>query len=171
MDIFRLVLGAAILTMGRRLYWLFLGGVGFVFGFDLTKQIVHNQPQEVTLIIALCAGVAGALLAIFFQKVAILVGGFLAGGYLFVELLRELGKSPGNYYLLLFVVGGVIGALLMKLLFRWTLIILSSFIGAGLIGRSLHLGLTLTKPLFIVLFVLGIAIQSGLISAIYQRRG
>ena len=126
MDIFGLVLGAALLTMGRRLYWLFLGGVGFVFGFDVAKQIVHGQPHTVILIIALCAGVAGALLAVFFQKIAILAGGFIAGGYLFIELLKELGKGPGNYYILLFILGGVTGALLMKVLFRWTLIVLST---------------------------------------------
>ncbi len=161
MDIFRLVLGAALLTMGRRLYWLFLGGVGFVFGFDLAKHFLHGQPHNTALVVAFFVGAVGAVLAFYFQKLAILVGGFVAGGYLFIEFLRELGKDPGNYYLLLFIVGGVIGAILMKILFRWTLIVLSSFIGAGLIIRSFHLGPGVTGPLFILLLIVGIVLQSG----------
>lgn len=162
MDIFRLVLGTAMLTMGRRLYWLFLGGIGFVFGFDLAKQIIHDQPQNVILVIALCVGVAGALFAVFFQKVALLVGGFFAGGYLLIELLKEYGAGAGHYPWLLFILGGVIGALLMKVLFRWTLIVLSSLMGSGLILRTFHVGLQLGRLLFILLFLLGIAVQGGL---------
>jgi hypothetical protein len=163
MDIFRLVLGTALLAMGRRLYWLFLGGIGFVFGYDIAKQIIHDQPQNVILVIALCAGVAGALLAVFFQKVAVLVGGFVAGGYLLVALLKEYGGGIGHYHWLLFILGGVIGALLMKVLFRWTLIVLSSFIGADLIVRSFHFGTQLSGLLLILLFLLGIAVQGGLL--------
>src|SRR5512135_1667949 len=103
MDIFRLVLGIAMLTMGRRLYWLFLGGIGFVFGYDIANQIIHGQPQTVIFVIALCTGAAGAILAVMFQKFAVLLGGFLAGGYLFVELMKELGAGYGNSHWLLFI--------------------------------------------------------------------
>ena len=152
-----------MLTMGRRLYWLFLGGIGFVFGYDIAKQIIHGQPQTVIFVIALCAGVAGAMLAVMFQKFAVLLGGFLAGGYLFVALLKEYGGGIGHYHWLLFILGGVIGAVLMKVLFRWTLIVLSSFLGADLIVRSFHFGTQLTGLLFILLFLLGIAVQGGLL--------
>jgi hypothetical protein len=152
-----------MLFMGRRLYWLFLGGVGFLFGFDLAKEIIHSQPQNVIFVIALAAGVAGAMLAVFFQKVAILVGGFIAGGYLLVELLKEYGGAIGHYHWLLFIVGGVIGAVLMKVLFRWTLIVLSSFIGAGLVIRSFYFGPQLAGLFFILLLAVGIAVQSGLL--------
>ena len=106
-------------------------------------------------------GAVGAVLTFYFQKVAILAGGFIAGGYLFIELLRELGKGPGNYYLLYFILGGVIGAILMKVLFRWTLIVLSSFIGAGLISRSFDFGSGVAGPLFILLIIVGIVFQIG----------
>lgn len=157
-------LGLAVLTMGRRLYWLFLGGIGFVFGYDIAKQIIHGQPPTVIFVIALCAGVAGALLAFIFQKFAVLFGGFLAGGYLFVELMKELGTGSGHSYWLLFILGGVIGALFMKVLFSWALIVLSSFMGAVLILRAFHIGTRLPGLLFVLFFLLGIAVQGGLLS-------
>ena len=163
MDIFRLILGIAMLTMGRRLYWLFLGGIGFVFGYDIAKQIIHGQPQTVFFVIALCAGVVGALLAVIFQKFAVLLGGFLAGGYLFVELMKELGAGAGHSYWLLFILGGVIGAMLMKVLFSWALIVLSSFMGSVLILRAFHFGTQLPGLIFILIFLLGIAVQGGLL--------
>ncbi len=163
MDIFRLILGIAMLTMGRRLYWLFLGGVGFVFGYDMAKQMIHGQQQSVIFIIAICAGITGALLAVLFQKIAILLGGFLAGGYLFVELMKELGAGAGIPHWLLFILGGVIGALLMKVLFNWALIVLSSFMGSALMLRAFHFGQQLPVLLFALVFLLGIAVQGGLI--------
>ena len=163
MYIFRLILGIALLMMGRRLYWLFLGGIGFVLGYDIAKQIIHGQPQSVIFVIAFCAGVAGALLAVFFQKVAVLVGGFVAGGYLLVELLKEYGGGTGHYHWLLFILGGLIGAVLMKVLFRWTLIVLSSLAGSGLIIGSFHFGPKLVRLLFIFLLIIGIAAQTGLL--------
>jgi len=152
-----------MLTMGRRLYWLFLGGIGFVFGYDIAKQIIHGQPQTVFFVIALCAGVVGAMLAVIFQKFAVLLGGFLAGGYLFVELMKELGAGSGHSYWLLFILGGVIGAMLMKVLFSWALIVLSSFMGSVLILRAFHFGTRLPGLIFILIFLLGIAVQGGLL--------
>lgn len=159
----RFFLGTVMLTTGRRLYWLFLGMLGFVFAFDLADRVIHGQPYDVKLVFAVAAGVLGAGLAIFLQKFAILAGGFLAGGYLFVGLMRELGLRTAPYHWLLFVAGGLIGAFLMKVLFGWTLILLSSAVGAVLILQSVHLSTQITHPLFILLVVLGFFIQRGTI--------
>jgi hypothetical protein len=163
MSLLRFFLGTVMLTTGRRLYWLFLGMLGFVFAFDLAERAIHGQPYDVKLVFAVAAGVLGAGLAIFLQKFAILAGGFLAGGYLFVGLMRELGLRTAPYHWLLFVAGGLIGAFLMKVLFGWTLILLSSAMGAVLILQSLHLSTQITHPLFILLVVLGFFIQRGTI--------
>ena len=93
MSLLRFFLGTVMLTTGRRLYWLFLGMLGFVFAFDLADRVIHGQPYDVKLVFAVAAGVLGAGLAIFLQKFAILASGFLAGGYLFVGLMRELGPE------------------------------------------------------------------------------
>ncbi len=155
-----------MLVAGRRLFWLFLGSLGFVFGFDLAERIIHGQPHGVMLIIALFAGALGAMVAIFLQKFAIVVGGFLAGGYLLIELMKGLNISTGDYHWFIFVGGGLVGAVLMSVVFGWTLIILSSLIGSVLISQSLHLGEQMYGFVFICLVIFGIVIQAGLIRRI-----
>ncbi len=159
MSLFRLLLGIAMLTMGRRLYWLFLGGVGFIFGFDLAERLVQGQSHHVILLIAVIAGVMGAMLAVFLQKFAVVAGGFFAGGYVLAEFLKEFS----HYHWLIFVMGGIVGAILMSVLFGWALIILSSVMGSVLILQTLHFGPETKKILFVFLLVLGIATQYGLI--------
>ncbi len=158
----KLVLGIVLLAMGRELFWLFLGGIGFILAFGFAERTLHGQPHTVITVIALCAGGIGALAAVFFQRFAVLVAGFLAGGYFFAELMREFGMRAGDYRWLFFVLGGIVGALLMKMLFRWTLIILSSVIGAGLVLQAFPMGQQMNRLLFMVLLVVGIAFQSGL---------
>jgi hypothetical protein len=170
MSFFRFILGVVILTMGRRLYWLFLGGVGFVFGFELAERLIHGQPHAVIMIISLLVGVMAALVAIFLQKFAIMAGGFFGGGYLLVELFRELGIVVVHYNWLIFLLGGISGALLMRLLFGWTLIILSSALGSVLIVQTLHFAPDIKKLLFFLLTALGIAIQFGLFAHKYPSR-
>lgn len=163
MVLVKLFLGIALLATGRRLFWLFLGGLGFFFGFDFAERAFHGQPHTTLLLIALLGGVMGALLAVFLQKLAIVAGGFVAGGYLLVGMLQEFGLGTGHYPWLLFLAGGIIGAVLMSVLFGWTLIILSSAIGSLLILQALHPGPHLTRPLFVVLLASGIVIQYGLV--------
>jgi hypothetical protein len=163
MELFRLFLGIALMVMGGRLFWLFLGGVGFVFAFDLAERTFHNQPHSVILLIGLFAGALGAMVAIFLQKFAVLAGGFFAGGYLLIELLKTLGVRIGDYHWIVFIAGGLAGAVLMSVVFGWTLIIISSLIGSILILQSFHFGHQLSELVFICLGTLGIIIQSGLI--------
>jgi hypothetical protein len=162
MTLFRFVLGIVILTTGRRLYWLVLGGVGFVFGFDLAERLVHGQPQSVIIVIALIAGVVGAMLAVFLQKFAVMAGGFFGGGYLTITLLKELGTTTSHHHWFIFLIGGILGALLMRVLFGWTLIVLSSAMGSLLILQTLHFAPDVRKLLFVFLMALGIAVQYGL---------
>lgn len=163
MALFRLFLGIALLVMGRRLFWLFLGGIGFILGFDFAERMIHGQPHSVLLIIALFAGILGAMMAIFIQKFAIVAGGFFAGGYLLVELLKILSVRTEHYYWFIFIAGGLAGAILMSIVFGWALIILSSVAGSILIFQNFHLNERFSEIIFIVLVILGIVIQSGLI--------
>jgi hypothetical protein len=169
MVLFRLFLGIALLVMGRRLFWLFLGGLGFIFSFDFAEKTIHGQSNTVLLVVALFVGALGAMVAIFLQKLAIVVGGFFAGGYLLSELMKVFGIGIGDYHTLLFIAGGLIGAILMSVVFGWTLIILSSLIGSMLIFRTFHFGQQLSEFLFICLVILGISIQSGLIRKKYPQ--
>jgi hypothetical protein len=164
MIFFRLILGIFMLTAGSRLFWLFLGAVGFISGFDLAKKVMQSQPSDIIIIVALLAGLMGALLAVFLQKFAVLAGGFLAGGYLSLRLMELFGLSNNPYHWLLLVLGCIIGAVLMRVLFNWALIILSSGVGSILILQAFPVNLHMTGLPFVILLILGIAIQAGLFS-------
>ena len=170
MIFFRLILGILMLTAGSRLFWLFLGAVGFISGFDLAEKVMQSQPSDIIIIVALVAGLMGALLAVFLQKIAVLAGGFIAGGYLALRLMEEFGMRNNPYYWLLLILGCIIGAVLMRVLFKWALIILSSGVGSILILQAFPVSLQRTSLPFFILLILGIVVQAGLFSRKYSLR-
>ncbi len=85
-DILNLLVGILLLFLGRRIFWLFVGGVGFVAAIDLVSRLAMPWPTWLTLVVALAAGLVGALLAILLQEVAVGIAGFLAGGYIVLHV-------------------------------------------------------------------------------------
>lgn len=162
MELINIGLGILLLILGRKLFWLFVGVVGFIAGMNLAPQFMQGQPDWLILVIAIIAGVIGAVLAIVLQRLAIGLAGFLAGGYIAVGLLEMFGVQVGQLGWLPFVVGGIIGGILMFILFDWALIILSSFAGATLIIQSLTIAQPASTIVFIVLILVGILIQAGI---------
>jgi hypothetical protein len=163
MIVLRILAGIALLLMGRRLFWLFVGLIGFISGLQIGAHFFSGQPEWMVLAIALVAGVMGAVLAVFLQRFAIVIAGFLAGAYSVVILLNVWGWGTSGFDWVLFLIGGIVGALLMGVLFGWALIILSSIVGAGLITEMLHVDRWITTLLFIALFIAGVVIQSRLL--------
>ncbi|MDA8175004.1 MAG: DUF4203 domain-containing protein [Nitrospiraceae bacterium] len=161
MPLVRLILGAVLLAMGRRLYWFFLGTAGFFFGFDLARRVAPNLPHGTALIIAIVIGIAGAVIAIALQKFAIFAGGFLVGGYLAENALRYVFAA--NHLWLVFIIGGIIGAILMNYMFTFALIVLSSLMGAMLILQAAHYWHNAVSLPLVLLAALGIAIQYGFV--------
>lgn len=158
--------GVAALLFGRRLFWLFVGLIGFLVSFHLATQFLDGQPQWIILLIALLVGIVGALLAVFLQYIAVAVAGFLAGGYAMFWLLQLLNLDVNQEWLswFVFILGGVIGAILVLLLFDWALIILSSGVGAATLVQVTEIFTELTPTinliLFVLLLVVGIAFQA-----------
>jgi hypothetical protein len=157
MDILNLVIGVSLLIFGRRLFWLFIATVGFVAGFQLAQQYFGVQPAWALWAIGLVVGCGGALLALFFQRLAIGLGGFATGGYIAVYLTSLLGAAP---LIWVYLVGGIIGAVVMYLLFDWALIFLSSIAGATLIVESISWVPLYEALLYVVLITVGFAFQA-----------
>jgi len=61
-----------------------------------------------------------------------------------------------------FVVGGIIGLLLVASVFNWALYLLSSWAGATLVTQAIGLQGVIGTVIFFALFVLGMIIQVGL---------
>jgi hypothetical protein len=158
-----LLVGVAILLLGRKLFWLFVAAIGFAVGVEIAPQIIHQPAPLVTLIIAVGLGLLGALLAVLLQKFAVAASGFLAGGWLGIRLYALFAGHVGNGEVVFFV-GGILGAILFLALFDWALILFSSVAGARFIAMAIVLSQTARMILFILLVVIGIAVQSSMLS-------
>lgn len=159
--ILALLAGLVLLVAGRRLFWLFVGLVGF-FAVYRWFEPYRGAPPSGRWLVAILAGLVGIVLAIFLQRVAIALAGFFAGGSFAVQLLGlHLGHARGGAFLV-FVVAGVIAAILAVALFDLALIVLSSLAGADLIVEALHPRPGVAKLMLLILALVGIAVQMGI---------
>ncbi|MGC1378698.1 MAG: DUF4203 domain-containing protein, partial [Anaerolineales bacterium] len=133
----QILAGGLLLVLGRKLFWLYLAILGFVTGLTISSGYFHVQPEWLQLVIGIGFGILGALLAYFFQGVAVIVAGFEGGGSIATSLLTVFAYTTARagdaLFLEVFIVGGVIGAVLALMFFDWALIILTSLAGALLI--------------------------------------
>ncbi len=159
MFIVEALVGASLLALGRRLFWLFVAGVGFVAGLTLATRFLQNSPGWVALLVAVGAGVLGALLATFLERIAIGAVGFIGGGYILLSLFNLLGTRFGLPDWVVVLIGGVIGAVLIFSILDWMLIILSSLVGASMVTEAFSLRGALGLLIFVVLVAAGILIQ------------
>lgn len=157
-----LLIGAALLLFGRRLYWLFVGLAGFAVGFVLSTRLFGADPGWGALAIAVVVGLAAALLAILFQKLAVTLAGFVVGGLLMLRGLAELGHETTGWWWLLVLVAAIFGAVIARWLFEAGLIVLSSFLGAALVLQSSGLSLASSTEgwAFLALAAVGIVVQA-----------
>ena len=164
MVIMNMLVGLALLIFGKKLFWLFVGAIGFIGASDLATRYFSRLPDWQLLIITIAAGIIGVLLAIFFQKITILLVGFYTGGYLVVSLFNMLDMSPPSALPWApFVVGGLLCAVLLYLLFNWTLIVLSSLAGATFISQTIQISTAPSAILLTALFLSGIIIQGSML--------
>ena len=155
-----IILGLVLLVFGRKLFWLFVAIAGFLVGMAVTSMVLADQPEWVLLCVALGAGLLGALLAVFAERVAVALAGFYAGSYLSLIASQSFG-GDGNS-ILWFVLGGVIGGLFAALIMDWAIIVLSCLVGAGAIVQTLQLGQTGDFFVFVVLVITGTFLQRRL---------
>jgi hypothetical protein len=148
------ILGGALLVAGRKLFWLFVGAAGFVTGYQLTSDFFQG-PEGIAIIVGLVVGLIFAVLAIFLQTIAIGLAGFLAGGYVLLALTASLGLDMPTW--IIYIVGGIIGVILVSFLFDWAIITLSSLAGASLVVEAFQL--QRTGLIFIILVLAGVIIQ------------
>src|SRR5256714_11670383 len=91
------LIGVVILFFGRKLFWLCVAAVGFAAGVEVAPHLVHEPSMVLSLSVAIVFGFIGALLAMFLQKVAIAVAGFLAGGKLAMAIVAAFLVHGSNY--------------------------------------------------------------------------
>jgi len=160
MAILNVLIGAGLLFFGRKVFWLFVAGAGFVAGLSLANRLLQG-PEWVGVIIGLGIGLLAALLAIFLQRFAIGLAGFLAGGYLALQFLVPLFQLQHGWLpWLAFVIGGIVGVILVGIFLDWALIALSTLAGAALMTEALSLRDGIALLVFIILILVGVSYQA-----------
>lgn len=156
----QILAGSALLLFGRRLFWLFVGVVGFIGGMRLGTEAFQGKPELVVLLIAVGIGILAALLAIVLQKVAVALAGGVAGGLAAIQIASGLGVTGAASRWIFFGVGAVLAAILLLFVFDWALIVLSALSGASLIGDALPIGHAARLIATAVFFVVGVLLQA-----------
>lgn len=159
MNLVYLAVGIGMLVFGRKVFWLFTGGIGFFIGYNLAPKILPNQSSNVILTIAVVMGLLGIFLAVLLKSAAISIAGFAAGAYIIYSVIPMINFDLGNFYWVVVIVGGVLGAILAGTMFDWALIILTSASGAVLISETLDLTYPLSAVVLAVLFLIGLIVQ------------
>ena len=167
LNVINLILGAALLVAGRKLFWLFVGAAGFVTGIQLATRFWQG-PDWLAIVVGLVLGVIFALLAIFLQALVIGIAGFLIGGYILTVLATMLGIDlTGALTWIVYIAGGILGLIFVSVLFDWALITLSSLAGASLVIQAFSPQAAVGGILFFILFILGVIIQGSVLR--YER--
>src|SRR5438128_2901621 len=105
------LIGVVILLFGRKLFWLCVAAVGFAAGVEIAPHLVHDPSPLLALAVALVLGLIGALLALFLQRVAVAVLGFLAGGKLAGAIAAALFAPYAQYSTFIFLLAAAVRAI------------------------------------------------------------
>ena len=176
MSILYYAVGAILLVAGRKLYWFFIAVAGMIAGIVLSNIFLDAENLTWRIIFAVLGAVLGAILAVAIQKIAIGIVGFVAGG-LGATLLWRMLELPqeGRMLLIPFIVGGIVAAVLMLVIFDYSLIILTSWGGASLITQELEKTSLLDMAwiglaAFFALFIIGVVIQVIGLSSEHKKK-
>lgn len=158
--ILNFLVGLLILFWGRRLFWLLVGGVGFLLGAQLAGELLGDQEQWVILLAALAAGVLGAVIAVFLERAAFGLIGLLAGAGIALEIVQQAGWQESALWAA--VIGGAVGLVAALWLTDWAIVVLSALVGAAaLVSAFAAFGLDddLRPLAFIALAIVGVWFQ------------
>jgi hypothetical protein len=162
-SILQAVFGVAMLTLGRKLYWLFVGGIGFAIGFSLAANFLGESSIITLLVIGLVFGVLAGLASILMNRLVIGIAGFVVGGYLATQLVALVNLPSPLPGWLVFLVGGAFCAVLVAFLFNWALILLTSLVGAALLVQLLNASDPLSLAILVILTFTGFFLQARIL--------
>jgi hypothetical protein len=134
--------------------------VAFLFGWQFIEGVIGDGMTA--LLIGLALGIVFGWLAVRFVRGIAYFIAFFAGAFALPYFLGIFGIDLN--WLLSAIIGGLIGLALIAMAFNLGLVLLTSWVGAGAISRSvqgwLEIGETLAGVLFIGLLLFGIIYQT-----------
>jgi hypothetical protein len=155
----QILAGALILFLGRRLFWVFVGVVGFYCGLKFGMEVFQGVSQLVVFAISVVIGLVGAGLAILLQRFAVAVAGGFAGGILALHLAPVAGLHSESGLWVAFITGALLVAVMLTVVFDPMLILLSAVTGALMIAEAVTNDDMVATLIFGVCLVAGLAVQ------------
>jgi hypothetical protein len=126
MQVLRAVIGGILLFLGRELNFLFAAAMAALIGLRLTPLLPLHWPGWSDYAFMAGLAIAAAAMVIIHERAGYFLSGFLVGSYFLVEYYE-----PGvlTLPLLPFLVGGMLGALMIGVFTEWALMIVSCLVG------------------------------------------
>jgi len=156
MPVIKGVIAGILLFLGRELNFLFAAAMAGLIGLRLTPLLPPQWPGWTDYaFIGLLALIAAAITLIN-ERVGYFLSGLLAGGYFLVEYYE-----PGvlTFPLLPFIVGAMIGSIILGIFTEWALMVVSSLIGAYYVTNLFTLSPTAEILVGSGLFIIGALTQ------------
>lgn len=156
MQVMRAVIGGVFLFLGRELNFFFAAAMAALIGLRLTPLLPPQWPAWSDYVFMLGLALIAAAISIRRERIGYFLSGFLVGGYFLVEYYE-----PGVLTLpaLPFIVGGVIGAIVIGIFTDWALMIVSCLVGAYFLTGLFNLSPTAELLVGGGLFVIGALTQ------------
>jgi hypothetical protein len=159
MIIVDVIFGCLLLFAGRKLFWLAVGIIGFLTGVHLGYHWAAQTDNLTIITVALLMGILGAMLAVAFEWMAVVIMvGFLGGGYFLMNILA-LTPSQQPFEWMVFLIGGIVGMIVVVFAFDWALIIISSLLGAMLLVQHLAVTESVRLMVFAGSVLVGVLLQ------------
>jgi hypothetical protein len=148
-----------LLFFGRKLFWLFVGIAGFLYGSGIVVQYFPAPSWLLSIVVGTVCGTVCAMIAPYFQRVLVAVAGFIAGSYALLWLFGWWAPSDLSGTGIVFLAGGILGFLLVWWLLDAALIVLSALLGAVLFVKAVPFFQGAGPVACLAAFVAGFAVQ------------
>ena len=127
MILIRGALGGILLFLGRELNFLFAGGFAAMIALRVVPLLPSSWPAWGDIAFVVVMAAIAAVIPAINELAGYVVSGILAGGFYLADYY-----VPGFIAIpiLPFLVGGAVGGIVMGLLKEWSLMIVSSLVGA-----------------------------------------
>src|SRR5262245_50511332 len=160
-----LVLGIVILLFGQRFVVLLIGVAAFYITVQAAKKYLGDDSRTTALLLATLAGIAAGVFTKMFRSIAVGIAGYTIAGYVLSSHAGAWGIKPENERFV-FVIGGVLGSLVISFALDVGLRLISSILGAVLIVQYFQLEEDVNKWLIVLLSLVGFFVQSGILQAL-----
>ena len=156
MPVIRGVIAGILLFLGRELNFLFAAAMAGLIGLRLTPLLPPQWPGWTDYAFIGALALIAAAITLINERVGYFLSGLLAGGYFLVEYYE-----PGvlTFPLLPFIVGAMIGSIILGIFTEWALMVVSSLIGAYYVTNLFTLSPTAEILVGSGLFIIGALTQ------------